>query len=596
MAKKPISYTSRDFESIKDSLVNYTKRYYPNTFKDFNEASFGALMLDLVSYIGDQLSFYVDYQANESFLDSALEFKNIVRLAKTMGHKMPGAASSTGRCSFFVIVPASTTTTGPDFDYIPILKRGTVVSAGTGANFTLNEDVDFTDPSNSVTVATVDDTTGVPTSFAIKSYGKVISGRQQVQSISVGSYERFRNISLVASNVVEIISVTDTQGNEYLEVDYLTQDYVLSEIPNYQSNRTAVPYLLKAKPAPRRFTTEFDSLGNAALQFGYGSEENLTNDVIADPADVVLDVMGKTYINDKNFDPSNLITSDKFGVVPVDTNLTVLYRANSVDEVNVSVGSIDTVSNIRFAFKNPNTLNASRQSEVISSLEVTNEDPILGDTEDLLPDEMRERAYASFASQNRAVTRSDYMSVCYRMPAKFGKIKRANIIQDSDSFRRNLNMYVLSEDSTGNYTVPNETLKNNLKVWLSQYKMMNDSIDIFDGKIINYGINFEIVPELDQNRYDILQRCVNELVSKLSVKKDIGEAIYISEIYKFLNDVPGVVDATNVEIYNRSGGVYSNLFYDVDSNISDNGRFVLIPQDTVAELLFPQKDIQGVVK
>lgn len=596
MAKKPISYTSRDFESIKDSLVNYAKRYYPSTFKDFNEASFGALMLDLVSYLGDQLSFYVDYQANESFIDSALEFRNIVRLAKSMGHKMPGAASSTGQCAFFILVPASTTTTGPDFDYIPILKRGTVVSAGTGANFTLNEDVDFTDPSNSVTVATVDNATGVPTSFAIKAYGKVISGRQQSQIISVGDYERFRSVDLFASNVVEIISVSDTQGNEYLEVDFLTQDYVLSEVPNYESDRTAVPYILKAKPAPRRFTTEFDSLGNASLQFGFGSEDNLTKDVVADPADVVLDVLGKTYISDRNFDPSNLIASDKFGVVPVNTSLTVLYRANSVDEVNASVGAIDSVSNVRFAFKNPNTLNNARQSEVISSLEVSNEDPILGDTQDLLPDEMRERAYASFASQNRAVTRSDYMSISYRMPSKFGKIKRANIIQDSDSFRRNLNMYILSEDTLGNFVVPNETLKNNLKVWLSQYKMMNDSIDIFSGKIINYGINFEVVPELDVNRFDILQRCVNELVDKLNVKKEIGEAIYISEIYKFLNDVPGVIDTTNVEIYNRSGGVYSDLFFDVDSNISDDGRYVLIPQDTVAEILFPQKDIQGVVK
>ena len=596
MAKRPISYTSRDFESIKDSLVNYAKRYYPNTFKDFNEASFGALMLDLVSYLGDQLSFYVDYQANESFIDSALEFRNIVRLAKSMGHKMPGSPSSTGNCAFFIIVPASTTTTGPDFDYIPILKRGTIVSAGTGASFTLNEDVDFTDPSNSVTVATVDTDTGVPTSFAIKAFGKVISGRQQSQIITVGDYQRFRTVSLFATNVVEILSVTDSQGNEYLEVDYLTQDSVMSEVPNFESNRTAVPYLLKIKPAPRRFVTEFDSLGNASLQFGFGSEDNITTDVVADPADVVLDVLGKNYVSDTNFDPSNLIASDKFGVVPVNTNLTVLYRANTADEVNVSVGAIDTVSNVRFGFRNPNTLNSAKQSEVIASLEVSNEDPILGDTQDLLPDEMRERAYASYASQNRAVTRSDYMSICYRMPSKFGKIKRANIIQDSDSFRRNLNVYILSEDTLGNFTVPNETLKNNLKVWLSQYKMMNDSVDIFNGKIINYGVNFEVVPELDVNRYDILQRCVNELVDKLSVKKEIGEAIYISEIYKFLNDVPGVVDTTNVEIYNRSGGVYSDLFFDVDSNISDDGRYVLLPQDTVAEILFPQKDIQGVVK
>jgi hypothetical protein len=597
MTKRPISYTSRDFESIKDSLTNYAKRYYPTTFKDFNEASFGALMLDLVSYVGDQLSFYVDYQANESFLDSAIEFRNVTRLANTMGYKTPGAPSASGICSFYIIIPAAATTTGPDFDYIPILKKGTLVGTSNSVMYTLNEDVDFSDPSNSVTVATVNTTSGVPTSFAIKAYGKVISGQQFPTTVTVGDYERFLRIPVGASNVVEVLSVTDSQGNDYLEVEFLTQDYVLKEVPNLDiSSRAETPYIMRLYPAPRRYALEFDELGDAFLQFGYGSSENITTDVIADPSDVVLDVTGRNYVTDRSFDPSQLVQSDKFGVVPTETVLNIIYRANDSDHVNSSVGSITTVVNPQFVFPSASKLTSEKQSDVLASLEVVNENPVLGDTEELFADEVKERAYAAFASQNRAVTRSDYLSVCYRMPAKFGKIKRANVVQDRDSLRRNLNLYVLSENTQGNFIVPNSVLKENLRNWILQYKMMNDTIDIFPGRIINYGINFEVIPELDINRYQLLQNCVDELKSKLDIKKDIGEAIYISEIYKFLNDVPGVIDTTSVEVTNKNGGVYSSLFYDIRGNTSDDGRYIIIPNDTVAEILYPDQDITGVIK
>ena len=554
-------------------------------------------MLDLVSYVGDQLSFYVDYQANESFLDSAIEFRNVTRLANTMGYKTPGAPSSSGLCAFYIIVPAAASTTGPDFDYIPILKKGTIVGNSNSVLYTLNEDVDFSDPTNSVTVATVNTNTGVPTSFAIKSYGKVISGQQFPTTVTIGDYERFLRVPVGASNVVEVLSVTDSQGNEYSEVEYLTQDYVLREVPNLDTTtRDETPYIMRLYPAPRRYMVEFDELGDAFIQFGYGSAENLTTDVIADPADVVLDVTGRDYVTDRSFDPSQLIQSDKFGVVPTETVLNIVYRANDADQVNAAVGTISTVVNPQFVFPAASKLATEKQADVVASIEVQNEDPILGDTEELFADEVKERAYSAFASQNRAVTRSDYMSVCYRMPAKFGKIKRVNIVQDRDSLRRNLNLYVLSEDSQGNFIVPNSVLKENLRHWVMQYKMMNDTIDIFPGRIINYGINFEVIPELDINRYQLLQNCVDELKSKLDVKKDIGEAIYISEIYKFLNDVPGVVDTTSVEIINKNSGVYSTLYYDIRGNTSDDGRYVVIPNDAVAEILYPNQDITGVIK
>jgi hypothetical protein len=601
MAKPPINYTSRDYASIRNDLVNYAKRYYPTTFKDFSEASFGAMMMDMVAYVGDQLSFYADFQTNETFLDSAIRFENVLRLSNILGYKTVGAAQSTGQVALYVTVPANSLSRGPDLDYFPILKAGTLIGGGGGvggggAIYTLVEDVDFTNPNNQVTVANVDNSTGNPTYFAIKAYGTVISGQKFRDIVTIGDYLRFREVRLKQGNVSEVLSVIDSQGNEYYQVDYLTQDVVMKQVKNINSDRIAVPYVMKLIPAPRRFVTSNTYEGNTFIQFGYGSEANLTSDVIADPADVVLDVTGRDYITDTTFDPGKLIQTDKFGVVPTNTTLTIEYIANNTSNVNAAAGTLSSVVNPQFSFRNQGTLNSTLVAEVQGSLEVDNEEPILGDTEPLLPDEVRERAFGTYAAQNRAVTRSDYINLVYRMPSKFGKVFRCNVVRDMDSLKRNLNVYLMSQNTAGDLVVPNSTLKENVKTWLNRYRMINDTIDVLEGRVINIGINFRILPALDVNRYQLLQDCVQKLQDEyINVKFNVGEAVYISEIYKLLNDVPGVVDTTNVELVNKSGGVYSDVVYNIDSNLSDDGRFLLIPEDAVAEVLVPGADISGVV-
>ena len=597
MSKRPINYTSREFDSIKESLVNYAKRYYANTYQDFNEASFGAMMLDLVSYVGDQLSFYTDYQANESFLDTAIELPNVQRIAKQMGFKQPGAATSTGICNFYILIPASTTSGGPDTNYIPILKRGSLVGSASGAVYTLTQDVDFTASNNEITVARVDSDTGVPTFFAIKGQGIVVSGRLLEEEISVTNYERFLRLKLDASDVSEIVSVVDSQGNEYFQVDYLTQDVIISKEPNRGTNRDLVPFIMKTKPCPRRFVTEFDTNGNVFLQFGYGSAENLTGDLIANPADVVLDVTGRNYVSDPTFDPTNLIKTDKFGVVPENTNLTVIYRGNTSSTVNSAASTVNEIVESDLTFTDRPGLSDSEANVVIDSLEVENPEPILGDTSELTAEEIKTRAYASFASQNRAVTRTDYISLSYRMPNGFGKVKRVNIIQDPRSTRRNLNLYVLAENVNGKFAAPTTQLKTNLKSWLDRYRMINDSVDILDGKIINYGIEFEVIAETDSNRFEVLNNCVTRLKEKLlNVANEMGEPVYLTEIFKHLNSVPGVVDTTAVKLINKTGGSYSSFNYEIEKNLSSDGRFLVIPADAVADILFPDDDISGVIK
>ena len=596
MATRPINYTSRDFASIKQDLENYAKRYYPTTFKDFSEASFGALVLDMVSYVGDQLSYYADFQTNESLLDSAILYDNVVRLAEIMGYKQPGSPQATGQASFYIEVPARATARGPDLDYVPVLLRGSRIASQSGATYTLNENVDFTDASNEITVSKVDTTTGNPTFFAIKATGQVISGEERQQTISVGDYQRFLRLRLSDTNITQVLSVVDSQGNEYYEVDYLTQDIVLQQFRNTEADRTAVPFIMKTKPVPRRFITEFDGLGGTFIQFGYGSSENLTTDVIVDPADVVLNVNGRTYTTDQTFDPTNLIQSDKFGVVPTNTSLTVTYIANTSATVNTAAGTLTTVISPTFSFKNQGDLSPTATNNVIASIQVENELPIQGDTSELSTEEIRQRAFGTFAAQNRAVTRTDYINLIYRMPAEFGGVKRANVVRDPDSFKRNLNVYILAEDNNGDLSAPNQSLLQNTAIWLNKYRMINDTLDILSGRIINIGINFRILPELDVNKYKLLDACYNKLLNEyINVKFNIGEAVYISEIYKLLNEVPGVVDTTDVEIVNKTGASYSGYSYDIDSNLSDDGRFLKIPEDSVAEVLLPSIDIAGVI-
>lgn len=597
MAKRPINYTSRDFESIKNDLENYAKRYYPTTFKDFSEASFGALMLDLVAYVGDQLSFYADFQTNESFLDSAIRYDSVVRLSETLGYKNQGAAKSTGQVAIFMLVPVAANSRSPDVNYFPILQRGTIISGDNGASYTLTNDVDFTNPNNQITVARTDTTTGNPTYFAVKAFGQVVSGRQFEDQITVGDYQRFLTLDLGRNNVTEILSVKDSQGNEYFEVENLSQDVVLKQVKNVDSStRDDAPYSMRVMPVPRRFTTRFSVDGTTTLQFGYGSEDNLTGDLIADPADVVLNVNSKPYVSETTFDPTNLIRTDKFGVVPTNTTLTVVYTANTSNVSNAAAGSINNISSPKLLFSDRSQLSEAVVDIIASSIEVDNEEPITGDSEPLTADEIRIRALGSYASQSRAVTREDYMNLAYRMPSKFGKIKRTNVIRDENSFKRNLNMYVLSEDFFGNLSTPNSVLKENLKVWLDNYRMINDTIDILDGKVINFGIKYEIISDIDANRFDLLERCNEALKSDfLTIKFGLGESVYLSEVYKILNDVPGVTDTKSVKFYNLQGGVYSNYIYDIDSNISRDGRYLLVPPDSAAEVLSPDIDILGVI-
>ena len=592
--KKSINYTSRDFNSIKSDLVDYAKKYYPDTYQDFSETGFGSLMLDTVSYVGDILSFYLDYQANESYLRTAIEYDNVVRHARQLGYRLNKSPSSYGMAAFYIIVPA--TTSGPNKAYAPILKQGSALSSDNGTRFTLTEDVDFADEKNNVVVAEVNDTTGLPTSYAIQAYGQVVSGRLAEETVEVGSYERFRKIQLAGVDIAEIVSIEDSEGNEYFEVENLSQNVIFRSITNTNSeDREQTPYLLQPRFVSRRFTTERER-NITTIQFGSGDESSDKSSAFSEPSSVVVFSYGKDYVSDTAIDPTRLIDSSKFGVAPSNTTLRVRYRINSSAANNVAAGGLSRIETANFSFENENDLSEAITQTVTNSIEVNNETPIVGNVSLPTSEEIKIRSLGMFSTQHRAVTREDYINLTYAMPERFGAVKRVNVIQDNKSFKRNLNLYVTSEDEDSKLVQSNQSLKTNLKTWLNKNKMISDSIDILDAKIVNFGIEFEAIGEVDQDNFDLMSDAVNALSEKFTKTYDISENIYISDIYSTLKEVDGILDVTSAKAVLKVGGEYSDVFYDFQENLSADGRMIDIPNNVIVELKLPEIDIKGVIR
>tara|TARA_R110000851_G_scaffold132813_2_gene267385 strand:+ start:594 stop:2396 length:1803 start_codon:yes stop_codon:yes gene_type:complete len=591
-----IDYTSRDFNSIRQDLVDYAKRYYPNTFKDFSESGFGSLMVDTTAYIGDILSFYLDYSVNESFLDTAIEYQNVIKLGQQMGYKFNPSSAASGEATFYVIVPAAAIGTGPDTNYIPILQRGTELSSVDSIGFMLSEDIDFSNPSNEIVVAEVNSDTGTPTSYAIRASGQVVSGKLQQQEIVVGSFQRFLKLKLNGGDITEIVSVTDTEGNEYYEVDYLSQDTIYKATLNRGDNSSITQNVMRPFVVPRRFVTERTQT-DIFLQFGFGTENTtLAVDSLVDPSKVVLKVHGKDYVTDATIDPGNFLKTDKFGVAPSNTTLTVVYRENNAENVNISSNALTSVNTPIWDFKELASLNQATLETVVSSLEVNNIEPITGDVTLPSTEELKTRIYNVFSSQNRAVTSEDYRSLCYAMPAKFGGVKRVNIVRDPTSLRRNLNLYAISEAADGSLTKTNSVIKQNLKQWLNQSKMISDTIDILDTKIVNIGIEFTAIASLEANKFDVLNDAILKLSEYYNRKFEIGQPFYVSDVYSQLNKMKGIIDVTRVNIVQKTGTNYSSVPVNINMLYSADGSYIDCPQNVIFEIKYLSTDIKGTIK
>ena len=596
----PIDYTAKDYISIREALIDHAKRYYPDTFQDFNESGFGSLMIDSVAYIGDIMSLYLDYQANVNFIETAIEDENILKIGRQMGYKNQGPGVATGLVQVFVEIPANADGT-PNTQYRPIIKKGSTFASVDGGTFTLTEDINYNNGNIDMLVSKVDTDTSVPTFYVLRASGEVSSGIEEVETIDVDDFVEFRELQIgedASGPIIEIVKVEDLEGNEYFEVDNLSQDVIYKGIVNKDTEtNNFVPNLLKPFLVPRRYTLERDSAGQVFLQFGGGSDADDINDTVSDPSDVTLQMHGKQYISSTYFDPNVIAYNTKLGIGPSNTSLIITYRISDSSVSNAAVNAVNTTLNVEMDFNDESSLDATLVNNVRTSVEVDNSDAIVGDISFPTTDEIRQRILSTFATQNRAVTREDYIYLCYAMPNQFGSVKRANMLKDPNSQRRNLNLYVISEDADGNLTQSSSALKNNLKIYLDRYKMINDTVDILDAKVLNIGIEFTILADETFNKFDVLTTAIDKLTDDLAQRKmDIGEDFSIIEVYKSLKELDEVVDVIDVDLVVKVGDPYSDISFSIQDNLSSDGRVLICPQNAVFEIKLPESDIKGTVK
>lgn len=594
-----IDYTARDFNSIRSRLVDHAKKYYPETFKDFSEGSFGSMLVDMISYIGDQMSLYLDYSVNETFLTTANEYENVVKIGHQMGYKFDPTPAASGVVTLYLALPVDSTGQVPDLRYAPIIRSGTTFRGDSGATFTLTGDVDFGNAGiTEYIVIEEDPQTGAPTLFGAQAFGIAVSGKINTQTFSVGAHTPFLSLELENENVSEIISVTDSEGRPYYEVDYLTQNMVYKQVSNGRTrDRDTVPMILRPVVVPRRFIVERNGTVSN-LRFGYGSEFETEAESVLNPSDVVLKRHARNYISELSFDPYKMLKSDKLGIAPENTVVNVAYRTNGRSVVNVAAGSIRTLQGLEIKFDlTDNNLDPLVMSRVSSSVEVDNQEPFSGSSEYPGIYELKHRIMSSYSSQNRAVTLDDYKSVIYNMPKRFGAVSRCFVERDQDSFKNNINVHILTESEDGSLAIANESCKNNLKTWLSRYKTVMDTVDILDGKIVNIGVDFLVKVEEGKQESLIIKECVESIASEIgSYKLQMGQTFYRSNLFKALSRVPYVSSVIDVRIYQKFGQGYSDVFYDFESRKLPDGTGYIAQKDVCFELKYPDIDLRGAVE
>lgn len=578
------NFTSVTFEEIKEKLLVRAKTYYPDTYKDFNASSFGAMMFDMVAMMSEQLNFYANFVANENFVESSRLFSSLERRGKENGIQINNAITSTGVVKFYTAIPADSILGTVDEAYAHRILKGAVVTSPAGGRFTTTQDVVVDLNFDKVIGTTYSNDDSRITYYLYESEAPVVSGEERTISVNVGTYQKFLKVEIKDFTVSEILEVVDLNGNQYYEVDNLSQNVIYLPLTDRSVSDPTVPSKLTPFPVPRRFVVEHEG-GRTFLVFGFGSEENLKVKNVADPSEIALKQTAKSYVSDVVFDPSKLLSTDKFGVAPQNTTLNITYRSNTSENSNAAVNAINSISSAEIVFENESALDADKVSFVRSTSAVKNLEPINGTLTFSTTQEVSQMIKASLGSQGRAVTLQDYVASAYAMPSKFGSIKRAAIVRDVNDLKRNLNMYVISQDAAGNLQQASTSLKNNLKTWLNSVRMITDTIDIFDAKIINLGLEIDVVVSQKTNFSTAMSEIRQKLFQDLTlVKSEIGQSFSIGDVEKILSAIPFVVRFNSVKVVSKSGTGYSDIRYNISSNVSPDGGLIYIPEDSIWEL------------
>ena len=648
-SRREIKYLNRDFSSFKTSLIEYSKTYFPRTYKDFSDASPGMMFIEMASYIGDVLSYYTDYQFKESLMPYAEERKNVLALANYLGYKTKPTKSSTTNIDLYQLIPSTKDSNNnyiPDNNYALKIREYMEVSNESGVSFITIDPVDFSLDSKfsprEVTVYSRDNY-GIPQFFLLKKSVKVIAGKITTSSFTVGSAIPFYKISLSENNVIDIIDVKDSDNNKWYEVDYLAQDLIFTETENtsftnntYVQYSSEVPKLIKSFKTSRKFVVNVTANNTTYLEFGAGTDA--TSDEVIYPNSELVGIGLKNISNlNLNYDTSKLLNSETFGQSPSNTVLTVQYLVGGGLTSNSPSDTIKNISSVTF-LNDISGLTPSQNSlltTVKNSFRISNPNPAVGGQNEESVEEIRQNALANFGSQNRTVTVDDYISRIYSIPPRFGSIAKVMVIPNSDlsistnqtllngfvnnenqttlinnslenNFRKvnfdvsnpfSLNLYVLSYNSNKNLTQTNEALVYNIRQYLQKYKIISDSVNIIDGYIINIGVDFKILVYNNFNKKEVLDQCLQKAKDFFNVDKwYFNQPININQFELELAKIEGVQSVAEVVFknLNQNDGNYSPHEYNL-SEATHNKIIYPSLDPSVFEVKFPDNDIRGAV-
>ncbi len=616
--QKDIKYLNRDFNSLRNQLIEYTKTYYPQSFNDFSDGSPGMMFLEMAAYVGDVLSYYTDTQLQETFLLLAQEKKNLYNLAYSLGYRPQVTKASSTNLEIFQLLPAKDSTSNykPDYDYALTMGEGSSFSSTqAGISFVTEQLIDFSiSGSASPTETSVYqiDGDGNPLYYLLKKTTKVISAVRKTTTFGISSPEKFLKLNLTDNNIIGIEKIEDSDGNEYTEVDYLAQDTVFDEQTNTYNNdsvlysdRQFAPYLMKIKTVPRRFVSRFTSETNCEIQFGAGTLTSPDEEIIPNPNNIGLGLSDGRSGLDRAYDPSNFLFTGTYGIVPANTTLTVTYLVGGGISSNVASETITKPETV-FSSTKPN-LNANIKSFIIASIASNNPQAATGGGDAESIEEIRFNAMANFASQKRTVTKDDYLLRALSMPSRFGNIAKVYLEQDdqinpltTENKTRianplALNMYTLGYNVNKNLSELTNATKTNLSTYLEQFRMLTDAINIKDAFVINISVNFKVRVSPGFNNQEILLGCVQSLQSFFNIDKwQIGQPIIKAEIISTLLGVKGVQSVQDIKYNNKSGESlgYSKYKYDLQSaTIND----IIYPSldPCIFEVKYPNVDIKG---
>lgn len=591
-----IKYTSRDFKQIQTDLKNYLAQQFPD-YGNFTEQSSSKILLDAVAWVGDIVNFYQDQSFKELFLDTAKDPKNIIQLAKTLGYKYTGKKGSIVDVNFYITVPFINNNgrIEPDTRFYLTIRSGTIIKSNTTPlqYFQTIQNCNFNDYDDIQIAERVDDEDpdSAPTKYALTKKVKCITGQTKIEIINVGDYTPFLEIELGEKDVLSIVSLTDTSNNVYYEVDYLAQDQNFTITENSATGELdQVPYIVNLQNIPYRFERHVDENGLSKLVFGTGSQSTDDDTLVPNPYQYI---MSGTAYQGNVIDVNNFLGTRTLGITPTNTALAITYLHGGGVLSNVPANSIVTVHELLYDWPTNDVL--ADKAVVLSSLECNNILPAQGGKDAPTTNEIKYYASANFLSQKRAVTLTDYISLIYTMPEQFGVIYRA-YAEASTGSDNSINVFVLSQNDFGELTFAYDTLKENLKLYLSKYRMLNDTLYIQDGNILNIQIKFNIVISNQFNKPQVLFECINAIKDKYkNSNMDFNRPIIIGEIHNIIYDIPGVISLSDLKIINVVGTISGKTYSEIEWNIDNNTKSGILYSSPkhIFEIKYPDSDIIG---